>query len=115
SPPVGWIQGAESEPSKGGIMDLDREAQLVASTISLLDFQLDGGTAMGFGSETEPEKPADRPPTQVVKFDSLEAGVELPVICIHTSEEDLSAEGVGSSGDASKRIRIPQTHLPPLH
>lgn len=119
SPSVGWVQTSESEPSKGGFtFPQDLQDARIASEISLLDFTLDGGVevedeenqmdrsdSMKINVQEKREK--DGVAIRVVKFDSLESGLELPVICISGDES------VDVGLDSSILSRIPQTSLPP--
>ena len=114
SPAIGWVQTSESEPSKGGFVSpRDLQDARIASEISLLDFTLDGGVEVKPESAIDSEwmiqekKEKDGVFSRVVKFKSLEDGLELPVICI-------SGDGTVDLGlDFSVTSRIPQTCLPP--
>ena len=126
SPAVGWVQESEAGPSAGGFVCLeDGEFRQILGAGSLEEFRLDGGVEVvardheddddeidNNGNRREERGDDDR--VLIVKYDSLEAGIDLPLICISGHDDDGDTAGLGLGLDSSVASSIPQTKLPPL-
>ncbi|KAJ3273246.1 hypothetical protein HDV01_004604 [Terramyces sp. JEL0728] len=107
SPPVGWLQTAESEPKPGGFCESIEERAL--SFVSLNDFKLDGYEDVDLSTEEErdrkilgQEKTETGSNSKIYKFEGT-GDAELPTLQIDIAPDMFPA-----------KIRMPTTVRPPL-
>ncbi|KAJ2997785.1 DNA-directed RNA polymerase III subunit RPC5 [Globomyces sp. JEL0801] len=98
SPPVGWLQGSETEPSTGGLHE-ELEARAI-SHVSLMDFQLDGGVELSTTNLNEQFRIHEG--IKVFKFSDDQ---DLPLLVIQPLE--------GEDPNAQSLKLMPRTAMPP--